>query len=99
MDPYQGHLIIFEHAGFQGAHQHIFQTMPYIGDALNDETSSFVVLSGVWTFYIDPGPKNLTGRDSGYGPGLYPWVEGDVGVANDAVSAVRIIREEPNPVD
>jgi hypothetical protein len=100
MNPYQGHLIIFEDAGFQGDHQHIFGTLSYIGDRLNDKTSSFVVLSGVWRFYIDAGPENLTGNKDGYGPGLYPWVEAnDVGVTNDVVSAVELVAEEPNPVD
>ena len=100
MDPYKGHLIIYSDAGFQGDHQHIFETMGYIGDALNDKTSSFVVLSGVWTFYVDAGPTNLTGSKTGYGPGLYPWVEAsDVGVFNDVVSAVKLLKEEANPVD
>ena len=100
MDPYQGHLIIFSEAGFQGNHQHIFQSMSYIGDALNDQMTSFVVLSGVWRFFVDAGPTNLTGSPDGYGPGLYPWVEAsDVGVFNNVVSAVELITEQPNPVD
>ena len=102
MDPYEGHLVIFSDAGFSGNHQHIFRTMPYIGDDLNDQMSSFVVLSGVWRFYIDAGPRHdsLTGNKDGYGPGLYPWVEAnDVGVTNDIVSAVELIGESPNPVD
>ena len=100
MDPYQGHLIIFSDAGFLGKHQHIVQTMPYIGNDLNDDMSSFVVLSGVWRFFIDAGPANLTGSPDGYGPGLYPWVEAsDVGVTNDIVSAVEFLSQQPNPVD
>ena len=102
MDPYEGHLVIFSDAGFLGNHQHIFKTMPYIGDDLNDQMSSFVVLSGVWRFYIDAGPRldSLTGNKDGYGPGLYPWVEAnDVGVTNDLVSAVMLLGESPNPVD
>src|SRR5712692_9993989 len=69
MDPYEGHLVIFSDAGFSGNHQHIFRTMPYIGDDLNDQMSSFVVLSGVWRFYIDAGPRHdsLTGNKDGYG--------------------------------
>ena len=98
MENYQGHLILFEHAGFQGRHMHIFRTTDYVGDDFNDITSSFVILSGVWEFFFDAGRHNPTGNVNGYGPGLYPWVETE-GVANDMVSSVAFLSQSPNPVD
>jgi hypothetical protein len=46
-------LILFADKNFEGAHKHVFRSQPYLGDAFNDLTSSFIVLSGAWKFYKD----------------------------------------------
>ena len=56
-----------------------------IGNDVNDEISSFIVYSGEWTFYDDPGYTGVA--DGPFGPGHYPWVE-DWGIVNDSVSSV-----------
>jgi hypothetical protein len=88
------HVILFEHAGFHGAHKHLFRDEPNLnaGDDnfFNDKTSSIVVLEGNWEFFIDSGHVGKLGRT--LGPGVYPWVEdsGALGAgSNDRISSAR----------
>lgn len=63
----------------------------YVGDAWNDQISSFVVVSGVWEFYRhrDFGDRMGHGTQQ-FGPGYYRWVEA-VGIDNDHISSFKCV--------
>ena len=88
-----GHMIVFKHANFRGHHKHIFGMENNLNHAednsLNDQISSFVVVSGTWRFYRHANYVDALGGE--YGPGTYRWVE-SVGVKNDQVSSMRCVR-------
>jgi len=86
------HVILFEHAGFHGAHKHVFRDEANLNSGddhfFNDRTSSIVVLEGNWEFFIDAGHVGKLGRT--LGPGLYDWVEAALGPSsNDRISSLR----------
>jgi hypothetical protein len=88
------HVILFEHAGFHGAHKHVFQDEPNLnaGDDnfFNDKTSSIVILDGNWEFFINWNHEGKLGRT--LGPGIYPWVEDPAALgpgSNDQISSLR----------
>jgi hypothetical protein len=54
---------------------------------LNDEVSSFWVVSGNVRFYSDADYKGVKSDD--FGPGKYHWVE-EVDIVNDTISSVYI---------
>lgn len=87
-----GHAIIFKHINLRGHHRHIFwndRNLNHVEDrTLNDQTSSFVVVSGVWKFYRHSNYRSAYAGS--FGPGRYRWVE-DVGIQNDQVSSLRCI--------
>jgi hypothetical protein len=90
-------IVVFENANFEGSHKHIFRSLPYIGDDLNDKTSSFAVLGGAWSLYKDSNYQNVQG-------GVFaPRVRGyasvtDYEVANDAVSSLELVDDDPRSV-
>lgn len=88
--PLAGHLVLFEHANYHGAHKHIFQAEPNLnaGDDsfFNDRVSSLAVREGQWrcfrhSNFVSPYSPTLT-------PGLYPWVV-TLGITNDDMSSVQ----------
>ncbi len=93
-------LVLFWDAHFKGYHTHKFRTGQLIG--ASNVTSSFAVLGGAWQLYyqetppIVPGPISM---GSVFTPrrGQYGWVA-DYQVANDAVSYVELLDEDPTPV-
>jgi hypothetical protein len=88
-----GHVIVFQHIDFRGHHRHLFameRNLNHPEDGtLNDQISSFVVLSGTWKFYLHADYGVPLGGE--FPPGLYRWVEA-VGVKNDQVSSLKCIR-------
>lgn len=99
-------IILYVDSQFSGQHTHLFRTtwdfttlsitagINNDGTTWNDQTSSFVIVSGVWQFFRDVGAPGhgAMGNPAGLGPGLYSWVE-DVGIDNDALSAVSLVRD------
>jgi hypothetical protein len=88
-----GHIIVFQHVNFRGHHRHIFWMENNLNhpedNSLNDQISSFAVISGTWKLYQH---SNFIAQLGGkYGPGEYRWVEA-VGVKNDQVSSLRCIK-------
>jgi hypothetical protein len=93
-------LIIYVDENFSGLHTHLFEsTSDFTHLALggagsgingnwNDKTSSFVIISGQWTFFKDVNFQFQQGKV--LGPGLYSWVQ-DFGIDNDAISSVRVV--------
>lgn len=85
------HIIIFRHRDFRGAHRHIFGEEANLGNSedstLNDQMSSFVVLSGNWRLFRHSNFVEPVGGRT-FGPGQYSWV-GDFSVPNDQVSSLR----------
>jgi hypothetical protein len=90
-----GHVILFEDAGFHGAHKHVFLAERNLNAAddsfFNDRTSSIVILDGNWSFfknsdfdgsypYLQPGQGSLS-------PGIYDFVE-RFGITNDDISSL-----------
>ncbi len=97
--PIDGHVILFEHVNFHGAHKHVFTREPNLNASddsfFNDRVSSIIVMSGVWKFYRDSGfqtpyPPTLGVRDDidGFKPGLFPFVA-NVGISNDDMSSLQ----------
>ncbi|MCJ7729091.1 MAG: beta/gamma crystallin family protein [Sedimentisphaerales bacterium] len=88
-----GHIVVFQHADFRGHHRHIFgweKNLNHPSDfTLNDQISSFVVVSGTWKFYRDANFEVSLGGE--FGPGAYRWVQA-VGVNNDQISSLRIVK-------
>jgi hypothetical protein len=85
------HIIIFEHRDFRGRHRHIFGQEANLNNSedntLNDRMSSFVVLSGTWTFFRHSNFVEQVGGRT-FGPGQYESVS-DFNIPNDAVSSLR----------
>jgi Beta/Gamma crystallin len=91
-----GHVVLFEHANFRGAHKHVFMSEPDLkapqDSFFNDKTSSFAVLSGNWQFYAQanfelPGSKVL--YPSGDEPNLVPRAAlVSIGLDNDSISSL-----------
>jgi hypothetical protein len=85
------HIIIFEHRDFRGRHRHIFGQEVNLNNAedntLNDQMSSFVVLSGTWTFFRHANFVEQVGGRT-FGPGQYESVL-NFNIPNDAVSSLR----------
>lgn len=88
------HVILFEHAGFQGAHKHVFRDEPTLSTEFesffNDKTSSLVILEGNWEFFVDNGHVGKLGKT--LAPGLYPWIEDSKALgagSNDRISSLR----------
>jgi hypothetical protein len=93
-------LIIYIDANFGGLHTHLFEStsdftqlaLGGVGSGINgnwnDRTSSFVIISGHWTFFKD---INFSFQQGGIlGPGLYSFVQ-NFGIDNDALSSVRLV--------
>lgn len=84
-------IIIFKHRDFRGEHRHIFGHEANLNDAsdpsLNDQMSSFVVLSGNWRFFRHSNFVGPVGSQT-FGPGEYASVA-DFGLPNDAISSMR----------
>ena len=85
------HIIIFEHRDFRGRHRHIFGQEANLNNGedntLNDRMSSFVVLSGNWSFFRHSNFVEQVGGHA-FGPGQYEFV-GNFAIPNDAVSSLR----------
>jgi hypothetical protein len=89
-DAMEGHVILFEHASFHGAHKHLFRAEPNLNASddnfFNDRVSSIAILKGNWEFFRHAGfnaPYPVV-----LGPGLYTFV-GNVNIANDDLSSLR----------
>jgi hypothetical protein len=87
-------IILFQHTNFKGPHHHVFAN----GDndlrasGFNDKVSSFIIKSGQWAFYKDinyKGTRYPAQPHPGFLPGYYSNCT-QFGVANDAVSSVRV---------
>ena len=98
----QAEVIIFVDTDFGGLHTHIYQSTAQftqlalggvdggISGNWNDKVSSFRIVSGTWQFFKDEHFQSEQGGPRG--PGLYPSVTA-VGIDNDAISSVKLIRE------
>ncbi len=93
-------LIIYVDENFSGLHTHLFEStadfqklaLGGVGSGINgnwnDKTSSFVIVSGQWTFFKD---INFQFQQGGVlGPGLYSFVQ-NFGIDNDAISSVSVV--------
>jgi IgA Peptidase M64/Beta/Gamma crystallin len=80
----QGQLVLFEHAGYEGAHKHVFRAEPR--PDFGDRASSLVVLASNWQLFRDADFNQPFGLV--FGRGRYPELT-SLGIANDAVSAFR----------
>jgi Beta/Gamma crystallin len=93
-EPLNAHIMLFEHAGFHGAHLHVFAGEPDLGaddDEFSNITSSIAVVSGVWEICADPDFGNPYAPI--IGPGLYSWV-GDFGIPNDDLTSLQPSEDE-----
>jgi hypothetical protein len=101
-DAEMAELIIYVDENYGGLHTHTFQSVEdftqlslggvgtNISGNWNDLMSSFVVVSGQWTFFRD---INFQSQQGGvFGNGAYPFVEFN-GIDNDTVSSVRLVGE------
>jgi hypothetical protein len=102
-------IILYVDSNFGGLHTHLWGTEQHftqialLGSGVgngdwNDKVSSFVIVSGFWTFFKDEGLQtqqgighNASGFPSGtFGPGQYSFVQ-DWGIDNDALSSIRLV--------
>ena len=87
-----GHVVLFENAGFHGAHKHVFTLEGNLNASddnfFNDRVSSIVVEQSVWAFYRNSGMNGQYPRT--LGPGLYSFVV-DYGIQNDDMSSLQPI--------
>jgi hypothetical protein len=92
MEIVMAHVILFEYPDFRGNHKHVFQAEPNLNspfdDAMNDKTTSIVVLEGEWEFFIDwDYLKPIKGS---LGPGIYPNIRQTLGdAAYKSISSLR----------
>jgi hypothetical protein len=93
-----GHVILFEHSGFFGAHKHVFRKLndlhrPGHGDDpdMNDKTSAIVILEGSWEFFRDKDFENTLGT---LDPGLYPSIDQLGPKSNDSISSLRPVNSK-----
>jgi len=90
-DPVTGHIVLFEHSYFRGAHKHIFREEDNLGsdeDApFDDITSSIAVLAGTWWTFGDPNTQRQF--KPFVGPGLYPDLSA-VGIPNDDLTSLTL---------
>lgn len=89
--PINGHIILFEHVNFHGAHKHILNIEENLDAAddnsFNDITSSIAVLQNEWLTYRDVNLQRP--YDVILGEGLFSSVE-NVGIANDDLSSLTV---------
>lgn len=95
-DHMNGHIILFEHENFHGAHKHVFGSEPNLGSAddnfFNDRITSFAIVEGNWKFFRH---ANFGARYPVIlGPGLYKNVEA-FGIPNDDMSSLRPTTDAP----
>jgi hypothetical protein len=85
-DRLENQVLLFEHAGFRGAHRHVFVAEPNLNasddNCFNDKVSSISVFSGEWSFFRDSNFINPYGTV--LPKGTYPFVA-DVGFKNDDI--------------
>ena len=82
-------VILYRDGGFNGGNPlrvnaSINDGLSYVGNDLNDKTSSLVIIRGKWNFYAD---GNYGGYYNTLGPGLYSSLNG-TGIANDKLSSL-----------
>jgi hypothetical protein len=90
-----GHVLLFEHAHFRGAHKHVFAGEPNLNAPedkfFNDRVSSIAVLFGAWQFCIGSNYEGIYPPVLRQGPdltpGLTPSVQ-TVGIKNDDMSSL-----------
>lgn len=92
-----GRIILFEEENFCGRSIDIVQEHPDLSahkmGNFNNRTSSFVILSGVWNFYLDAGfhsPVLHKNSPLTLGPGNYKSVS-DLGIQDDEVTSIRVV--------
>jgi hypothetical protein len=97
-----GRIILFEDRGFEGNSIDIQKASPDLNGfkegSFNDRVSSFVILSGNWSFYRNvkfDGPFLFDGRPVVLKPGAYSWVE-DLGIKDNEISSLKVVKERPN---
>jgi hypothetical protein len=97
-------VILFENAGFEGHHKHVFQAIENLSVLVdpfnfNDKTTTLVVIEGEWQFFKDfkyenPYPNIL-------GPGIYSDISTALGAsANDSITGMRPVEtlaRKPGP--
>ena len=86
------HIVLYKDAQFLGDHTHFFESMSYVGDDFNDQTSSFVILEGQWTFFFDANWQTPMAVGRILGPGRYAFIEDEscLGAGtNDQLSSLR----------
>jgi hypothetical protein len=91
-DQVRPEIILFEHADFHGAHKHIFNNVPDLGEThskFDEMTSSIMVVKGTWALYKN---KNYKGTRKDVKPDLYPDVSADpLNLDHDSISSVKLL--------
>jgi hypothetical protein len=97
-----GRILLFEDSDFGGKSIDIQTASPDLGGfkegSFNDRVSSFVILSGNWSFYRDvkfAGPFLYGGQPMVLKPGTYNRVE-DLGIKDNEISSLKVVKDRPN---
>ena len=86
------HIILFADVNCMDQHTHVCEAQSYVGDAMNDKTSSFIILEGNWAFFANAGFNGPMGGGKVLGPGVYNWIEDGTALgvsSNDILSSLR----------
>ncbi|GAA3959310.1 peptidase inhibitor family I36 protein [Mucilaginibacter dorajii] len=81
-------VVVYWDINFGGANFRTNLNITYVGDAWNDQISSFIVVSGRWQFYKDINLTTPVGPV--FSPGYYSWVE-NYGIPNDSISSFQCV--------
>ena len=85
-----GEIILYEHSDFNGRSIIISSNISNLHRiGWGDRVSSFRILSGMWTLYVD---VNYMHPMVTLGPGDYNWI-GAVGFPNDALSSLSTVSQ------
>jgi hypothetical protein len=94
--PLDGHVILFEHANFHGAHKHVFTREPNLNapddNFFNDKVSSLHILSGLWVFFRDSLFQNPYAGGTEFGPAIDGSSVEALGIKNDDMSSLRSVQ-------
>jgi len=80
-------IVIYTAINFGGKEYRTNLNITHAG-GFNDQISSFIIVSGIWKFYLAAGYNLPAGGE--LGPGYYSWVE-DYGIPNDQVSSIKCV--------
>lgn len=76
-------VVVYQHRSWDGWAYRTNLNVLYVGDAMNDQISGIIVVSGTWRFFEH---RDFQGQSWDLAPGFYEYVE-TFGIPNDRISS------------